>query len=83
MKMCISSNNPYPPQGRSSDIPGGGGGVGILKVNILEAKYGAKWGSMGGVGEGARTKNLLWGEYGYFLKVQNYSHGNFRALPIL
>ena len=34
--MCSSRKNPYPPQGRSSEIPRGRG---VLKVKILEAKY--------------------------------------------
>ena len=41
--MCSSTKkkNRYPPYERSLEIPTGGGG-GILKVKILEAKYEAK-----------------------------------------
>ena len=41
-KLCSSRKNPYPPQGRSSEVPSWGGGGGVLKVKILEAKYEAK-----------------------------------------
>ena len=44
--------NPYPPQGRSLDIPRGRG---VLKAKILEAKYEAKLefpGKRGGGGGG-------------------------------
>ena len=47
--MCSSRQNPYPPHGRSSEIPRGRG---VLKVQILEAMYEAKlkfpdWGTGG------------------------------------
>ena len=29
------------------------------------------WNFLGGRGEGAKTKNLLWVEYGYFLELHN------------
>ena len=47
--MCSSRNNPYPPHGKSSEIPRGRG---LLKAKILEAKYGAKMEFPGGTGEG-------------------------------
>ena len=37
------------------------GGGGVLKAKILEAKYEAKLGFLGG--RGVQNKNLLWGEY--------------------
>ena len=39
--------NPYPPPGRSSEIPRGRG---VLKVKIFEAKYEAKLEFPGGMG---------------------------------
>ena len=45
-------------------------GGGVLKVKILEAKYDAKLEFPGGDG-GRKTKNLPWGEYGYFLELHN------------
>ena len=42
------------------------GGGRVLKAKILEAKYEAKMGYPGGQG---CKKNLLWGEYGYFLEL--------------
>ena len=60
-KMCSSRKNPYPPHGRSSEIPRGRG---VLKVKTLEAKYEAKLDFLGGWGGGGReckTKNLPWG----------------------
>ena len=45
--MCSSRKNPYPPHGRSSEIPRGRG---VLKVKILEAKYEAKLEFPGGKG---------------------------------
>ena len=57
--MCSSRKNPYLLQGRSSEIPGG---KGVLKAQILEAKYEAKLEFPGGGGGG---------EYGYFLELHN------------
>jgi len=37
--LCSSRKNPYPPHGRSSEIPRG---KGVLKAEILEANYEAK-----------------------------------------
>ena len=65
--MCSSRKNPYPPHGRSSEIPRGSG---VLKVKILEAKYEAKLEFPRGTG-GVQSKKLLWGEYGYFLELHN------------
>ena len=43
---------------------------GILKANFLEEMYENKPGFPGGRGErGAKQKNFLWGEYGYFLEL--------------
>ena len=39
--MCSSRKNPYPPHGRSLEVPRGRGGGG-LKVKILETKCKAK-----------------------------------------
>ena len=65
--MCSSRNNPYPPHGRSSEIPRGRG---ILKVKILEATYEAKPEFRGGI-RGCKTKKPSMGEYGYFLELYN------------
>ena len=46
------------------------GGGGILKAKFLEAMYENKPEFLGGEG-GARQKNLLWREYGYFLELHN------------
>ena len=52
MGYCaVPEKNPYPPHGRSSDIPRG---TGVLKVKILEAKYEAKLEFPGG--RGCETK---------------------------
>ena len=50
--LCSSRKNPYPPHGRSSEIPRGRGD---LNVKILEAKYEAKLAFPGGMGD-ARQK---------------------------
>ena len=39
-----------------------------LKAKILEAKCESKLEYLGG-GGGLQNKNLLWGEYGYFLEL--------------
>ena len=49
--MYSSRKNPYPPHGRSSEIPRGRR---VLKAKMLEAKCEAKLG-----GGGAANKNLL------------------------
>ena len=51
--LCSSRKNPYPPHGRSLEIPRGRG---VLKVKILEAKYEAKLEFPGGGREGAKQK---------------------------
>ena len=55
---AVPEQNPHPPQGRSLEIPGGGGGEGVLNIKILEAKYEAK---LEFPGRGCKAKN------GYFL----------------
>ena len=57
--MCSSRKNPYPPHGRSLEIPRGGGGEGVLKVKILKAKYEAKLEFPGGMG--VQNKKNLYG----------------------
>jgi len=54
LKLCSFRKNPYPPHGRSSEIPKG---KGILKAKFLEAKYEAKLEFLGGGGwVGAKPK---------------------------
>ena len=60
--MCSSRKNPYPPHGRSSEIPRGRG---VLKVKILEAKYEAKLEFPGGTG-GAKQKTFRGGSMDIF-----------------
>ena len=42
---------------------------GVLKANFLEEMYENKLEFPGG--GGCKTKNLPWGEYGYFLELRN------------
>ena len=60
--LCSSRKNPYPPHGRSLEIPWGRG---VFKVKILEVKYEAELEFSGGTGCVFNT----WGEYGYFLEL--------------
>ena len=72
--MCSSKQYPYPPHGRSSEIPREGGGGEVLKTKILEVKYEAKLefpGEEGEGGGGCKTKTFPWGKYGYFPELQN------------
>ena len=62
--LCSSRKNPYPPHGRSSEIPRGRG---LLKVKILEANYEAKLEFSGGTG--VQNKKPFMGEYGCFLEL--------------
>ena len=55
--LCSSRENPYPPHGRSPEIPRGRG---VLKPKISEAKYEAKLEFPGGR-EGAKQKTFLGG----------------------
>ena len=55
--MCSSRKNPYPPHGKSLEIPRGRG---VLKANQN---------FLGG--GGVQNKNLPWGTYGYFLELHN------------
>ena len=54
--MCSSKKYPYPPQGRSSEIPRGRR---VSKPKIFKGKYEAKLEFP--VGVGGQTKYLLWG----------------------
>ena len=57
-KLCSSrKKNPYPPHGRSLEIPRGRG---VLKVKIVEAKYEAKLEFPGGT-RGAKQKTFSGG----------------------
>ena len=69
-QMCSSRKNPYPPHGRSLEIPRGRG---VLKAKFLEATYEnilefprGRWGR--GV---AKQKFSVGGGYGYFLELHN------------
>ena len=64
LTLCGSRNYPYYPHGRSLEIPRGRGD---LKAKLLEGQYEAKLEISLGVW-GCKTKNLPWGEYGYFLE---------------
>ena len=65
--LCSSSKNPYPPHGRSLEIPRRRG---VLRAKFLEAMYEYKPEFPGERGGGCKTKNLpSRGEYGYFLKL--------------
>ena len=55
--MCSSRKNPYPPHGRSLEIPRGRG---IFKAKCLEAMYENKL-EFPGVTGAAKQKNLPWG----------------------
>ena len=78
-ECAVPEKNPYPAQGRSSEIPRGrgeGGAGGSFFAKILEAKYGAKLDfPRGRGGGGEKTKNLPWGEYGYFLELHYIKDG--------
>ena len=45
---------------------------GVLKAKFLEEMYENKLEFPGG--RGVQNKNLLWGEYGYFLELHNSCH---------
>ena len=61
--MCSSRKNPYPPHGRSLEIPKGRG---VLKAKILEAKCETKLDFLGGGGGGAKQKILHGGSMDIF-----------------
>ena len=62
VNYAVPEKNPYPPHGRSSEIPRGRG---VLKVKILEAKYEAKLEFPGGRG-GAKQKTFRGGSMDIF-----------------
>ena len=62
MAMCSSRKNPYPPHGRSLEIPRSRG---FLKGKILERKYEAKLEFPGGTG-GAKQKTFHGGSMDIF-----------------
>ena len=66
LPLCSSRNNPYPPHGRSLEIPRGRG---VLIVKILEAMYEAKLEFPGGDGGCKTKKPSMGGVNGYFLEL--------------
>ena len=69
--MCLASlplrgsrKNPYPPHGRSLEIPRGRGGV--SKAKFLEEMYESKLEFPGGRGRGAKQKTLCGGSMDIF-----------------
>ena len=66
IKINSSRQNPYPPQGRSLEIPRGRL---VSNTKILEAKNEAKLEFPEGGGGGVQNKNLPWGECGHFLQL--------------
>ena len=73
---CSSRNNPYPPQGRSLEIPRGRG---VLKAKILETKYGAKLkflGEAGGAKQKTRVHEGMAGVW-IFLEMHMVIHTSF------
>ena len=50
-------------------------GGGVLKAKFLEEMYENKLEFPGGGGGGCKTKNLPWGEYGYFLELHKEGNG--------
>ena len=69
--LCSSRKNPYPPHGKSLEIPRGRG---VLKVKILEAKYEAKLEFPGGRG-GTRQKTFCGGSLNIFQNCTFYFCG--------
>ena len=68
--LCSSRKNPYPPHGRSLEIPRGRG---VLKVIILEAKYEAKLEFPGEMG-GAKQKTFCGGSMDIFWNCTFYTN---------
>ena len=48
---------------------------GVSKAKSLGEMYENNWNFLGGGEGGCKTKNLLWGEYGYVLELHNNSGG--------
>ena len=66
---CGSRKYPYPPQGRSLEIPRG---KGVSKCKLFKGKYEQmklNWKFLGG--GGFKPKQIMWGRYGYFLEPHN------------
>ena len=65
-KLCSSIKKSIP---TPWNFIGNSQGRGVLTANILETKHEAKLEFPRG--RGCKTKNFLWGEYGYFLELHN------------
>ena len=70
--MCSSTKYPYPPHGRSLEIPRERE---VLKTNFLEAMYENKLEFRGGRG-GAKQKTLHGGSMDLFLNCTLYENSN-------
>ena len=64
IQLCSSRKNPYPPNGRSLEIPREGGGV--LEAKCLEAMYENKLEFPGGRGGSAKQKTFCGGSMDIF-----------------
>ena len=74
--LCSSIKNPFPPHGRSLEIPRGRG---VLKVKILEAKYETKLEIPGGVGgRGLQSKKSPMGGVRIFSGTAHSGHVTFQ-----
>ena len=75
--MCSFRRNPYPPYGRSLELPWGRG---VLQVKILEAKYKAKMEFGGGGGGGKQNFSFLCGEYGLIFWICTITEYSLKGL---
>ena len=74
--MCSFRRNPYPPYGRSLELPWGRG---VLQVKILEAKYKAKM-ELGGGGGAKQNFCFLCGEYGLIFWIYTITEYSLKGL---
>ena len=70
--MGGSRKYPYAPmEGHWTFLRGGRGGGGSNKPNSYKKSMKLDWNFLGGGVKACKTKNLPWGEYGYFLELHN------------
>ena len=76
--LCSSRKNPYPPHGRSLEIPRGRG---VLKAKFLEAMYENKPEFPGGGGGGAKQKTFCGGSMDIFWNCTLSSKSDRKLAP--
>ena len=82
VRLCGSRKNPYPPHGRSLEIPRGRWGGGVLKATFLEEMYDNKLEFPGGRRCAKQKPFSGREEYRYFLELRTEDLGGIDFIQV-